>query len=139
VAVFGDITNHPCVNNPENIINALIGDELEIFEGTNLPRHSGYAQLRNTFESDDFKFRITEILLDYRFRFIKTKPINIFGNFMFATLSFTESNFPGENNPLIIDNESSTSFDVPLMFGLGADIRIAEGHFLPLVIMNFSR
>lgn len=132
VAVFGGITNHPFVNNPENIKNTLIGGELEIFEATSMPRHSGYLQLRNTFESDDFKFRTTEISLGYRFRFIKTKPFNIFGNFTFATLSFTESNLPNETNPLLINNESSTSFDVPLMFGLGADIRIAEGHFITI-------
>ncbi|TPV31802.1 hypothetical protein FJ651_13335 [Paucihalobacter ruber] len=132
VAVFGGITNHPFVNNPENIKNTLIGGELEIFEATSMPRHSGYLQLRNTFESDDFKFRTTEISLGYRFRFIKTKPFNIFGNFTFATLSFTDSNLPNETNPLLINNESSTSFDVPLMFGLGADIRIAEGHFITI-------
>jgi hypothetical protein len=132
VAVFGGITNHPFVNNPENIKNTLVGGELEIFEATGMPRHSGYIQLRNTFESDDFKFRTTEISLGYRFRFIKTKPINIFGNFTFATLSFTKSNLPNEENPLLTDDESSTSFDVPLIFGLGADIRIAEGHFITI-------
>lgn len=132
VAVFGGITNHPFVNNPENIKNALIGGEMEIFEATGMPRHSGYIQLRNTFESDDFKFRTTEISLGYRFRFIKTKPINIFGNFTFATLSFTKSNLPNEENPLLTNDESSTSFDVPLIFGLGADIRIAEGHFITI-------
>jgi hypothetical protein len=132
IAIFGGITNHPFVNNPENIKNTLVGGELEIFEATGMPRHSGYIQLRNTFESDDFKFRTTEISLGYRFRFIKTKPINIFGNFTFATLSFTKSNLPNEDNPLLTDDESSTSFDVPLMFGLGADIRIAEGHFITI-------
>lgn len=132
VAIFGGITNHPFVNNPENIKNTLVGGELEIFEATTMPRHSGYVQLRNTFESDDFKFRTTEISLGYRFRFIKTKPVNIFGNFTFATLSFTKSNLPNEDNPLLTDDESSTSFDVPLMFGLGADIRIAEGHFITI-------
>lgn len=132
VAIFGGITNHPFVNNPENIKNTLVGGELEIFEATTMPRHSGYVQLRNTFESDDFKFRTTEISLGYRFRFIKTKPVNIFGNFTFATLSFTKSNLPNEDNPLLTDDESSTSFDVPLMFGLGADIRIAEGHFVTI-------
>ena len=132
IAVFGGITNHPFVNNPENFKNTLVGGELEIFEATTLPRHSGYVQLRNTFESDDFKFRTTEISLGYRFRFIKTKPFNIFGNLTFATLSFTKSNLPNEDNPLLLDDESSTSFDVPLMFGLGADIRIAEGHFITI-------
>jgi hypothetical protein len=132
VAIFGGITNHPFVNNPENIKNTLVGGELEIFEATTMPRHSGYVQLRNTFESDDFKFRTTEISLGYRFRFIKTKPVNIFGNFTFATLSFTKSNLPNEDNSLLTDDESSTSFDVPLMFGLGADIRIAEGHFITI-------
>ena len=132
IAVFGGIINLPFVNNPENFKNTLVGGELEIFEATTLPRHSGYVQLRNTFDSDDFKFRTTEISLGYRFRFIKTKPFNIFGNFTFATLSFTKSNLPNEDNPLLIDDESSTSFDVPLMFGLGADIRIAEGHFITI-------
>lgn len=132
VAVFGGITNHPFVNNPGNFKNTLVGGELEIFEATTMPRHSGYVKLRNTFKSDDFKFSTTEISLGYRFRFIKTKPVNIFGNFTFATISFTKSNLPNKDNPLLTDNESSTSFDVPLMFGLGADIRIAEGHFITI-------
>lgn len=132
MAIFGGITNHPFVNNPENIKTALVGGEFEIFEATAMPRHSGYIQLRNTFESDDFKFKTTEISLGYRFRFIKTEPVNIFGNFTFATLSFTASDLPDEINPLINVNEKSTSFDVPLMFGLGADIKIADGHFITL-------
>lgn len=131
-AIFGGITNHPFVDNPENIKTALIGAELEIFGTSDIPRHSGYIQLRNTFENDDFEFKTTQISLGYRLRFIKTKPINVFGNFTFATLSFTSAQVPDLNNLPATVKESATSFDVPLIFGLGADIRIAEGHFITL-------
>lgn len=131
-AIFGGITNHPFVNNPENIKTTLIGAELEIFGTSDIPRHSGYLQLRNTFENDDFEFKTTEISLGYRLRFIKTKPINVFSNLTFATLSFTSAQAPDLNNPPATVKDSATSFDVPLIFGLGADIRIAEGHFITL-------
>lgn len=131
-AIFGGITNHPFVDNPENIKTALIGAELEIFGTSDIPRHSGYIQLRNTFENDDFEFKTTQISLGYRLRFIKAKSISIFGNFTFATLSFTSAQVPDLNNLPAMVKESATSFDVPLIFGLGADIRIAEGHFITL-------
>lgn len=131
-AIFGGITNHPFVDNPENIKTALIGAELEIFGTSDIPRHSGYIQLRNTYENDDFEFKTTQISLGYRLRFIKAKSINIFGDFTFATLSFTSAQVPDLNNLPATVKESATSFDVPLIFGLGADIRIAEGHFIAL-------
>lgn len=131
-AIFGGITNHPFVGNPANVKTPLIGAELEMFGTSDIPRHSGYLQLRNTFENDDFKFKTTEFSLGYRFRFIKSSPLSVFGNFTFATLSFAQSDFPDDINSLIINNEKSTSFDVPLIFGLGADIRISEGHFITL-------
>ena len=131
-AIFGGITNHPFVDNPENIKTTLIGAELEIFGTSDIPRHSGYIQLRNTFENDDFEFKTTEISLGYRLRFIKTKALNVFGNFTFATLSFTSAQVPDLNNLPATVKESATSFDVPLIFGLGADIRVSEGHFITL-------
>lgn len=131
-AIFGGLTNHPFVDNPENIKTALIGAELEIFGTSDIPRHSGYLQFRNTFENDDFKFKTTEFSLGYRLRFIKTEAINIFGNFTFATLSFTSAQVADLNNLPATVKETATSFDVPLIFGLGADVRIAEGHFITL-------
>lgn len=131
-AIIGGITNHPFVTNPENEKTALIGAELEIFGNSNIPRHSGYIQVRNTFEKDDFEFKTTEISLGYRLRFIKTQPINVFGNFTFATLSFTDSNLPNKIDPNIIERKTATNFDVPLIFGIGADVRIADGHFITL-------
>lgn len=131
-AIFGGITNHPFVDNPNNDKTALIGGELEVFGATDTPRHSGYMQLRNTFESDAFEFRTTEISLAYRLRFIKLKTINFFGNFTFATLSFTSAQVPDLNNVPATVKDTSTSFDAPLIFGLGADIRIAEGHFITI-------
>lgn len=132
LAIFGGITNHPFVENPDNEKTGLIGAELEIFSSTKLPRHSGYIQLRNSFEKDDFKFRTTEISLGYRLRFMKTKPVNIFGNFTFATLSFTRTDAPDLNNLPATVKKTATNFDVPLIFGIGADISIAKGHFITL-------
>ena len=44
--VFGGITNSPFVENINNTSNILFGAEIEVFEATNIPRHSFYLQVQ---------------------------------------------------------------------------------------------
>ncbi|WP_431156730.1 hypothetical protein [Winogradskyella poriferorum] len=127
----GGITNNPFVSNPDNTISPLIGAELEIFESQTLPRHSGFLQARHAFESDAFKYSATEFSLGYRYRFVNSSKFALYGQVKFATLNFTNSTVIGStNNTLEI---SETAFDLPLIFGIGSDIKVSENGFITII------
>ena len=127
----GGITNNPFVGNPDNVKAPLIGVELEIYEAKTLPRHSGFLQARHSFDSDDFPYSTTEFSLGYRYRIINTSSFSIYAQVKLATVNFTNVTFIGENDTEISQND--TSFDVPLIFGIGSDIKVGEKSFITII------
>lgn len=134
LSVFGGITNSPFVENPENVKTPVFGAELEVSEGKESPRHSGFLQIRHVFDKkDEFPYSTTELSLGYRFRFINSKAFNLFADAKAATLNFSKGRISKNDGELIInDNASSTSFDVPFIIGIGADIRVSDRSFITL-------
>lgn len=127
----GGITNNPFVGNPDNVIVPLIGAELELFEATALPRHSGFLQARYSFDNNDFQYSTTELSLGYRYRIINKSSFSIYGQVKLATLNFSDVTFIGENETEISQND--TSFDVPLIFGIGSDIKVGKNSFITII------
>ncbi len=127
--VFGGITNHPFVENPENANNLAFGAEIEFYEANNLPRHSIFFQLKHAASSDDFDYSSTQFGLGYRFRFLRQEAVNIYANVMLATYSFV--NFETSFNNQVID-KSRDGFEAPLYFGIGADIRVSDRSFITI-------
>lgn len=132
--VFGGITNSPFVTNPENIKTPVFGAELEVSESKESPRHSGFLQIRHVLEDqDEFRYSTTEISLGYRFRFIRSKGFNLFADVKAATVNFSKSTLALAENGIITTKEvSDTAFDVPVIFGIGADIRVSKCSFITL-------
>ena len=132
--IFGGITNSPFVNNPENVKTPVFGAELEVSEGKESPRHSGFLQIRNVLEDKDkFQYSTTELSLGYRFRFIRSKGFNLFADVKAATVNFSKSTVPiAENGVVSLQEISDTAFDVPFIFGVGADIRLSSRSFITL-------
>lgn len=126
---FGGITNNPFVENPDNVSTPLFGAELELFDDNMAKRHAVFFQLTHVLESDELKFSTTEIALGYRFRFIYTEKFNMHANLKLVTLSFSNSTTTLEEGGEPLD-KSATSFDAPVIFGLGADIKISENSFI---------
>lgn len=128
LGIYGGITNHPFVGNPDNKKTALLVAELEFFERNIGDRHAGFIQARKTFESDDFTYTLTEFSLGYRYRLIKSNNLSIFGQVKFATLGFSNATFIDSEDMEQSLNE--TSFDVPFIFGLGADFKVSENGYI---------
>ena len=126
--VFGGITNNPFVNNPNNSISSQFGAELELLDGNRIKRHALFMQLRHVLKTNDFEYSTTELALGYRFRVINTQAFNLFVQTKLATLNFVKSTILGENDMPIDIN--GTVYDVPLTFGIGADIRLTNSGFL---------
>jgi len=127
----GGITNNPFVSNPDNVKVPLIGAELELYEANVLPRHSGFLQARYTFNNDDFPYSTTEVSLGYRYRIINRSSFSIYGQVKLATVNFTAVTFTDENDMEVSVND--TSFDVPLIFGIGSDIKVGENSFITII------
>lgn len=128
---FAGFTNTPFIDNPDNKLSGLLGTELELYGNQKFKRHAGFLQLATVFENKDLGYSTTEIALGYRFRFIYTDRFNLHANLKMATLNFSKSRYRYEqNNQVITNDESSTVFDAPLTFGLGADFKVGEHGFI---------
>lgn len=130
---FGGITNNPFVDNPDNKLSPLFGAELELYDNNLAKRHAAFLQLTHVLENNDFEYSITEIALGYRFRFIYSEKFNLHANLKLATLSFsssTEYYLDEDTQELTSDNKSATSFDAPIIFGIGADFKVSDNGFI---------
>lgn len=134
IGVFAGATNSPFVDNPENSFAPTLGAELEVSENYDDSRHSGFLQLKQTFESDELEYKTFEIAIAYRFKFINGNKFNLYGNLKFATVNFSSSTevYLDENSQLITNHKTETSFDVPMIFGLGADFKVGNKGYITL-------
>ena len=135
---FVGISNNPFVENTENETTPSFGAELELYDDNIAKRHASFLQLTHITEktlldkdNDSNDYSITEIALGYRFRFIYTEKFNMHANLKLVTLSFLNSTTTLEEGGEPLD-KSATSFDAPVIFGLGADIKISENSFITL-------
>ncbi len=131
LGLFGGITNNPFVENPDNSTTPLFGAELELYDNDKAKRHAAFLQLTHELENKDINYSVTELALGYRFRFIYSKKINLHANLKLVTLSFSNSTTTPEEGSEPID-KSATSFDAPVIFGLGVDIKISENSFITM-------
>ncbi len=119
LGLFGGITNNPFVENTENKTTPLFGIELELFDDNIAKRHALFVQLthiteKTLLDEDNVAkdYSATKFSFGYRFRFIYTNKFNMHANLKLVT----------------IDSE----FYAPVIFGLGADIKISEDSFITL-------
>lgn len=133
LGVFGGLTNNPFIDNPDDELSGLIGAELELYDDDLAKRHAAFFQFTHVLENDKLEYSTTELALGYRFRFINTKKFNIHANVKLVTLSFSNSTVYtiDEDTSEIISNEkSATSFDAPIIFGLGADFKVSDNGYI---------
>ncbi|MEY8850052.1 outer membrane beta-barrel protein [Psychroserpens sp. XS_ASV72] len=133
LGVFGGITNSPFIDNPNNEKTPLFGAELEVLEAERISRHAVFLQAKHVLEQEDLMYSTTELALGYRFRFINKESFSLYGNCKFATVNFSKATVASENNGMIVTEDiSDTAFDVPLIFGVGADINLSKNTFITL-------
>lgn len=134
---FGGLTNNPFVNNPNSLSTIdnkslpFFGSELEVVS-EKLTRHSGFLNVRYTASSDDFEYSSTQLALGYRFRIVSKESFSLYAQTKFATVTSakTTTRFqdPNDTANIIAVENSGTNFDVPFIFGVGADIKLGSGY-----------
>lgn len=134
---FGGLTNNPFVKNPNSITNAdnetvpFFGAELEVVSDK-LSRHSGFLNLRHATNNDDFEYSSTQLALGYRFKIVNAERFSLYAQTKFATLTnaktTTRFQDPDDAASIIVSENSGTNFDIQLIFGIGADIKLGNGY-----------
>lgn len=133
LGVFGGLTNSPFVTNPDNLTTPLFGGELEVLDVNQISRHAAFFQIKHVLEQDELQYSTTELALGYRFRAINKAKFSLYANVKFATVNFSNAVVSTNTNGTITTEEfNETAFDVPFIFGIGADIRISENSFITL-------
>ena len=138
LAFFGGVTNHPLVENINDQSSLQLAAELELFGDTDNPIHSGMLQVRQTFGSSG-DYKSTEFSLGYRVRFLRKKGFNIYAQTRFATLNSFSVDIIDTNpaNNSVDIRQRETEFDVPFIFGIGADIKVSDTSYISILYDRF--
>lgn len=125
LGIFSGLTNNPFVKNPSNSSVLFFGSEAEVISDDISSRHAGFLNVKYGTESDEFKYSSLQLALGYRYRFVNKDRFNIYGQTKFASLTLSNSTITSTQGNQDISN---TAFDTPLIFGLGADIKLGKGY-----------
>lgn len=138
LSLFAGITNHPLVENLNNDNNyAQIAAELEIYGDTDNPRNSGLLQIRNTFGSEG-DYKSLEFSLGYRFRVVRKERFNLYVQNRFASLnSFSRDREIISGDVISVVRQEESEFDVPFIFGIGADFKVSKNSYISLLYDRF--
>ncbi len=126
---FGGITNSIFIDNPDNNSNPQLGFDFELYDATALPSHSIVFQFKQTLSTDDLDYSASQFSINHRFKFIKKPTFQIYLNTKLAT--YTSSKRTTEiigSDFIAFEEDSGSSFQGPLIFGLGADIKLGKGY-----------
>ncbi|WP_452222293.1 hypothetical protein [Lacinutrix salivirga] len=137
LGVFGGLTNQPFVENPTNKSVTFFGAEFEIFDQKNYYNHAGFLNVRHSLDSNELPYTSTQLSLGYRYRFINKDRFSIYGQTKFATYTHSKTTITYENpnnlGTFITQDESGSSFNVPFVFGIGADIKVGDSGYIIFV------
>ncbi|HPF11591.1 MAG TPA: hypothetical protein PKW08_09505 [Flavobacteriaceae bacterium] len=127
---FVGITNYPYFVNPENAQLLQVGAELEVMDAVKLQRHSIVFQFRQIFASSSYDFSSSQLMLNYRFKFINTQSVSAFVNAKIAGYNYISQDIdvPQGNGEATNIAGSGGEFQAPFAFGLGVDIALGNGY-----------
>jgi len=134
LGAFIGLSNSIYTQNPDNITLPTAGIDFEILEKDQLLRHSLVFHFKQTFKNSSYKYSLSQLSLNHRFKFVKTESFDVFINTKIAAFNHVKreivvTDTDQDNNTTIsIVEESGGSFQAPLTFGLGADYALGDGY-----------
>lgn len=125
-------TNSIYSENTDNDFQPTLGFDFEIIDENVLKRHSLVFQFKQTFETSDYKYAVSALTLNYRFKFIKKQKIDVFLNTKFAGYSHVthEELFPSEDEEgeFVLKSVTDDDFQAFVDFGIGVDYALGNGY-----------
>lgn len=73
LSIYGGLSNQFLFPNPDNEKYGMVGAELEFSNRQLARRHSLFIQFNQTINTSDYKFNLSQLSVNYRFRFLDLK------------------------------------------------------------------
>ncbi|RMB59066.1 hypothetical protein EAX61_08355 [Dokdonia sinensis] len=131
LGAFGGVTNNIFTFNPNNESTPQFGIDFELYDAIALPSHSVVFQYKQTLSTDEFDYSSSQFSINHRLKFIKSNTIDVFLNTKLITVTNaqrdTEVIVTDENMTEVTLDDEGTSLQAPIIFGLGADIKVGPG------------
>jgi hypothetical protein len=115
--------------NNENLLTA--GVDFEVTDDVKLRRHAVVFRFKQTFSSDAYDYSASQLSINYRFKFIKSNIVDVYVNTKFVALTNSKRSItftPKDTMVEVTEERKGTDFSAPGAFGLGADIKLGNGH-----------
>ena len=130
LGLFAGITNHRYTANPTNESLPLVGIEFEVFDSKLLPRHAIVFGFRQSFKNDTYMYSSSQLSLNYRFKFVNSPTVAVYVNTKLVTYTYSKTQFNTVADPTFPDEISGGNLQAPIIFGLGADIKLGNGFII---------
>lgn len=131
LGAFGGVTNNVFTFNPDNESTPQFGVDFELYDAIALPSHAVVFQYKQTLSTDKFDYSSSQFSINHRLKFIKSDIIDIYLNTKLITLTNAQRDTPvivtDENMMEVSLDDEGTSLQAPIIFGLGADIKVGKG------------
>ena len=135
IGLYSGLSNNRYTYNTDNVLVPILGVEYEFLDPSLAPRHSGFIQLRHSFKREDYRYSSTQLSLNYRFKILYFSKFSVHLDSELATLTYSEDRIRIRNEAgeiTAIEDEKGFSFNAPLSFGIGTDIRITDNGYITL-------
>lgn len=128
LSIYGGLSNQFLFPNPDNEKYGVVGAELEFSNRQLARRHSLFIQFNQTINTSDYKFNLSQLSLNYRFRFLDFKSFYAAVNIEFFDLNYVsfEDSFYNQDGEQILKDEKSTSLDTPISLGASLNFKISK-------------
>lgn len=130
--LFTGLSNNIYASNPENALAPVVGLEYEIYEPDIAPRHSAFAQLRQSFKQDNFRYSSTQFSVNYRFTAWYFSDFSLHVNARLLSFGYSDETIKYTNDAgkPAIKREKGLFLDAPFSFGVGSDIEVTPNSFI---------
>ncbi|SEA66734.1 hypothetical protein [Psychroflexus halocasei] len=128
LSVYGGVSNEFLFTNPNNEKYGIIGAELELYNRKMFRRHSLFFQFNQTINTSDYDFNLSQLTLNYRFRFIDTKYFYAAANVEFFSLNYVsfENSYYNQDEELVVEDQEATALDTPISFGASLNFNVSK-------------
>ncbi|GLB52558.1 hypothetical protein NBRC110019_15980 [Neptunitalea chrysea] len=135
LGVMGGVSNNVYTYNPNNVMAPQITAELEVYNKlAPASGHSAFVHVRHNFTATDYDYSATQLSINYRYKVVNNETFKLYGQCKIATFgykSFTKA-YAIEDGGIITFDEDGFDLDIPVIFGVGADIKLSDNMFVTL-------
>ena len=116
MGVFSGLSNNIYRTNVDNVYAPTTTLEFEFSDKREMTNHGAFVQFKHSFSNNELNYSATQFSINYRYSFLNTTGLRLFGNAKMATVTYAKSTmeYLDENEQLQSVSEKGFAFDTPV-------------------------